>query len=80
MHDDNFYFIIFAILFLGVGVSVGCLITYYSSTDIIGQMVCNEKGLGDFVSFDSLTKTITCKPIETKIQYDGGYIKIQGVE
>jgi len=42
----------------------------------IGNMVCDEQGLGEFKGFHKNSKTIKCLKEPTKIRYDGGYIQI----
>ena len=51
-------------------------ISVKNENDTLGQMICDEHNLGDYVSFDKSTKTIKCEPQENTIKYDGGYIKI----
>ena len=75
-HNDNLMWVVM-LLSLGLGICIGILIGLANS-DIseIGEMVCNEKGLGDFVDFDSSSKTIECEPAKQIEKYDGGWIEV----
>jgi len=60
-----------------IGVMVmGFAIASHDHTKEIGQMVCDENHLGEFVKFDSSTKIIKCEPMPEMIPYDGGRIVI----
>jgi len=42
----------------------------------LGDMVCEEQGLGEFKEFDSKNKVISCYEIDEQIPFDGGNIKV----
>jgi len=66
MYEDDSIIIYFLVgfVFLVIGALIGS--SYYEEycddTDKIGQMVCNENDLGDFVEFEN--NKIHCKPLE----------------
>ena len=77
MEDDNGLLLVVMFVSLGVGICTGMLISISSNdTPEIGEMVCNEKGLGDFVDFDRSSKTIECEPAKQIEKYDGGWIEV----
>jgi len=63
-------------IFIGFGVGLLLGLIWIDQTADIGQMVCEENGFGDYVSFDSSSKTIKCEPTIDKFHYDSGYIEI----
>jgi len=77
MEDYDSLLLVGMLLSLGLGICIGMLISpAISDISEIGEMVCNEKGLGDFVDFDSSSKTIECEPAKQIEKYDGGWIEV----
>lgn len=62
-----------------VGIIIGILIviiiavvwTRNANNEEIGEMVCSERGYGEFINYDSENKTIKCAPASIKEKYDG---------
>ena len=83
MEEDTFINVKDGLLFavaiglLSLGFCIGMIVgTETSPSYDIGQMVCEEKGLGEFKGFDKQNKIIQCGQPQTTIPYDGGKILV----
>ena len=72
MEDNLIVFFLVAFVF---GLIIGISITsVYDYTDEIGQMVCDENGLGDYRAYNGATNTIKCEPKPEKTEYGRGRV------
>lgn len=46
------------------------------SAETMGQMICDEKGHGDFVTLDKDEKTVKCEPKKRKEKFNDGYVEV----
>lgn len=71
------------IFFVFLGMLVGALIQAsigQGEVETMGQMICDEKGYGDFVTLDKDEKTVKCEPKKQKERFDGGYIEVTNLD
>lgn len=78
LFTDVVLFFLSIIVGFGIGFILGVLATETSlDVEVIGNMVCEEQGLGEFRAFDKENNIIDCARLpEERIKYDGGFIRV----
>ncbi len=80
MEDGDVGAFVVLILVLIFGILIGTVLgsgMVGSKLQGLGEMVCQERGHGDFVKFDNEKKEIVCEPKKRKERFDGGHIRIE---
>lgn len=65
---------LFAMLFIGTIIGQGAA---GEKTDELGEMVCQERGHGDFIRFEEDKNKIICDPAPNDEKFDSGYIEVR---